>query len=47
MTDLTGERDDTTPARGFNFNKLQAVICIACSSAISLALIYWGLTKLF
>jgi hypothetical protein len=29
-------------ARGFNYNKLQAVICIVSSAAVSVALIVWA-----
>jgi hypothetical protein len=28
-------------ATRFNYNKLQAVTCIACSSAVSIGCIYW------
>jgi hypothetical protein len=31
---------------GFNFNKLQAALCIASSAAVSMGLIYWGITSL-
>lgn len=27
----------------FNYNKLQAVACIASSAAVSIALIYWAI----
>ncbi|HVL77595.1 MAG TPA: hypothetical protein VM406_16395 [Noviherbaspirillum sp.] len=47
MNDLTSERTDTAISRGFNFNKLQAALCIASSSAVSLGLIYLAVTRLF
>ncbi len=31
----------------FNFNKLQAVLCITASAAISIALIVWAIRSLF
>jgi hypothetical protein len=31
------------PARNFNFNKLQAVACMASSAAVSLTLMYWAI----
>lgn len=32
---------------GFNYNKLQAATCIACSAAVSIAAIYWAITTFF
>lgn len=32
---------DTSEAVRFNYNKLQAAACIACSSAVSIGFIYW------
>ena len=32
---------DTHEMLRFNYNKLQAVACIVCSSIISIGLIYW------
>lgn len=31
----------STEATRFNYNKLQAVACIVCSSAVSIGSIYW------
>jgi len=31
----------------FNINKLQAAACIATSSAVSIAIIYWAIKSLF
>jgi hypothetical protein len=31
----------------FNYNKLQAVACIASSAAVSIGLIYWATKMLF
>jgi hypothetical protein len=31
----------STEATRFNYNKLQAVACIVCSSAVSIGCIYW------
>jgi hypothetical protein len=31
----------------FNYNKLQAVACIACSSAVSIGAIYWLVKTIF
>lgn len=33
-------------ARNFNFNKLQAVLCMAASAAVSVALIVWAINSL-
>lgn len=30
-----------TVSKGFNYNKLQAVLCIAASAVVSLAILYW------
>lgn len=35
------------PALDFNFNKLQAVLCIAASAAVSISLILWAVNALF
>lgn len=31
----------------FNFNKLQAVVCMAASAAVSIALITWAIKSFF
>jgi hypothetical protein len=36
-----GMQHDASEAIRFNYNKLQAVACIACSSAVSIGAIYW------
>jgi hypothetical protein len=36
-----GMQRDASEAIRFNYNKLQAVACIACSSAVSIGAIYW------
>lgn len=39
---------ETTPVGGssFNFNKLQAVLCMASSAAVSIGLIAWAVHSL-
>ncbi len=40
-------RDTDRPARRkFNYNKLQAVLCIVASAFASIALIIWGISSL-
>ena len=34
-------------ATHFNYNKMQAVACIASSAAVSIGMIYWALRTLF
>lgn len=34
-------------APGFNFNKLQAVLCMAASAAVSMGLIIWAVKSYF
>lgn len=36
-----------TNRNGFNYNKLQAVLCIAASALLSSALIVWGIRTFF
>jgi hypothetical protein len=48
MKDLTSHPTETgAPSRSFNYNKLQAVACIASSAAVSITLIYWAIQSLF
>jgi len=34
-------------SKHFNYNKLQAVACMASSAMVSIALIYWAIKTLF
>lgn len=48
MKDLTTDENIASgSAGGFNYNKLQAVLCISCSAALSTAAIYWLFSTLF
>jgi len=38
---------ESAEAVRFNYNKLQAVACIACSSAVSIGAIYWLVKTIF
>ncbi|MGE5621845.1 MAG: hypothetical protein ACM3WS_01640 [Bacillota bacterium] len=40
-------RQAAPPVSRFNYNKLQAVVCIASSAACSIGLIYWTITTFF
>jgi len=46
MKDLTREMTGTATTRSFNYNKLQAAACIASSAMVSIAAIYWMVSKL-
>ena len=40
-------RQAATPVSRFNYNKLQAAVCIVSSAACSIGLIYWAITSFF
>lgn len=46
MKPLTGDMSEAKP-RSFNYNKLQAVACIASSAAVSIGMIYWLVQTIF
>ncbi|MDO9215627.1 MAG: hypothetical protein Q7U14_00040 [Lacisediminimonas sp.] len=46
MRDSTGSTARALPgkSRQFNFSKLQAVLCMAASAAVSIALLAWAIS---
>lgn len=47
MKEVLSDRAVTAQAGSFNYNKLQAVLCIASSAAVSIGVIYWAIQALF
>lgn len=42
-----GEFSVEQKAAAFNFNKLQAVLCMSASAVVSIGLIVWAVSKFF